>query len=268
MVDEERAVATFDGVVPFRLPKQGALDRLSTYLDSRLWAPTKLRKLRVHGRGLRGVLIPFWVHDARLRSEYEAKIGIHWYRRESYTNREGERDTRTVRETEWHALRGSAAHEVRDHPVSASVGLPEDEALSLGLYDYGWITAYDPRVLSGFEAELPTVERAAAARVAVAEMRDAEAARILRELLPGDSKRLDRITTKVELRARRLILLPVWVATFHHGEHVLRLLVNGQTGEVSGRVPVSRIKVAVATLAVAVILTIIYLLTRTGGGIA
>jgi hypothetical protein len=249
MVDEARALPSFDGVVPFRVPQRGAMEQLRTYLDNRRWAPATLRAVRLHERGLRGMLVPFWVYEGVVRSEYRAKIGLHWHRTEKYKDQKGERRTRQVRETEWFRLRGSAARQVEDHVVSASVGLPEHEAVSLAPFDLGWVTSYDPRLLSGFEAELPTIEDSEAERTAVDELRAAEAARILRELLPGDVNHVDAIESRIEVASRRLVLLPVWVATHRHGDVVLRLLVNGQTGKVIGRVPVSKAKVAALVLA-------------------
>jgi hypothetical protein len=266
MVDEPRALPSFDAVVPFRVPQRGAIERLRTYLDNRRWAPASLRAVPVHARGLRGVLVPFWVYEGVVRSEYRAKIGLHWYRTEKYTDREGKKQTREVRETEWFPLRGSAARQVEDHVVSASVGLPEPEAVALAPFDLGWSSSYDPRLLSGFEAELPTIAASEAERTAVDELREAEAARILHELLPGDVNRVDAIDSRIEVASRRLVLLPVWVATYRQGDVVLRLLVNGQTGKVVGRVPVSKAKVAALVLALLLVAGLLALLMWWIGG--
>lgn len=257
MVDEPRALPSFDAVVPFRVPQRGAIEQLRTYLDSRRLAPASLRELRLHARGLRGVLVPFWVYEGVVRSEYRAKIGLHWYRTESYEDAQGKQRTRSVQETEWFPLRGSAARQVEDHVVSASVGLPESEALALAPFDLGWSSSYDPRLLSGFEAELPTITASEAQRTAIDELREAEAARILRELLPGDVNRIDAIDSRIEVANRRLVLLPVWVATYRQGDLVLRLLVNGQTGKVVGRVPVSKAKVASLVLALLLVIGLV-----------
>ena len=44
----------------------------------------------------------------------------------------------------------------------------------------------------------------------------------------------------------RLALLPAWIATHRSNGGVLRLLINGQTGEVVGKLPVSGVKVGLA----------------------
>ncbi|WP_146658495.1 hypothetical protein [Enhygromyxa salina] len=262
MVDEARAATAFHSIVPFRVPERAALDALRAYLDGRRFAPRELRDLRLRRRGLRGVLVPFWVYEGVVRSEYRAKVGVYWYREESYKDPNGTTKTRRVRETEWFPLRGSAARQVEDHVVSASVGLPEREANALGPFDLGWATRYDPRLLSGFEAELPTIDEIDAEHTARDELRDAEAFRIQRELLPGDTNRVDWISSEIDVKSRRLVLLPVWIATARHGERVVRLVVNGQTGRVVGRVPVSKQKVAALVLAILTLVGVVALLGR------
>lgn len=263
LVDEVRATGRVDAVVPFRIPQRGALDRLRTHLDGKRWAPRELQRLRVDGHGLRGVLVPFWAYRGVVRSEYHAKVGVHWQRSETYTDSEGKTQTRTVTETEWFDLQGSAARQVDDHLVTASVGLAEVEANALEPFDLGWAQPFDARLLSGYDAELPSVATQDADRMAATELRDLEATRIAHTLLPGDQNRVTWISSKVEISARKLLLLPVWIATYHHGQGkhaiVLRLLVNGQTGEVVGRVPVSRWKIAAAVLAGLALLGVIAL---------
>ncbi|MFV8754296.1 hypothetical protein ACNOYE_27440 [Nannocystaceae bacterium ST9] len=272
LVDEARATGRVDAVVPFRIPQRGALDRLRTYLDGKRWAPRELQRLRVDGHGLRGVLVPFWAYEGVVRSEYRSKVGIHWYRTETYTDSEGKTQTRTVTETEWFELGGSAARQVTDHLVTASVGLAESEANEIEPFDLGWAQPFDARLLAGYEAELPSVATRDADSMAAVELRDLEAARITHTLLPGDVNQLSSIRSRVEISARKLLLLPIWIATYHHGQGdsaiVLRLLVNGQTGEVVGDVPVSRWKIAAVVLAgllLAGLIALIVWLSQRGG---
>ena len=249
MVDEDRAAATIDAIVPFAIPERGALERIRVHLDRQRWAPRQLRELRVHARGLRGVLVPFYAYDGVVRSRWRGRVGVDWTRTEEYQDEQGKTRTREVTETEWLPAKGSAAVDIDDCVVSASVGLPAHEANPLEPFDLGRAVGFDPRLLSGFEAELASISAAEAEPLAIARIRDAEAARVAREQLPGDRNRLDDITSEVSLRSRRLVLLPVWIASYRHGDVHLRVLVNGQTGEVVGRVPIDRVKLGLVVLA-------------------
>jgi hypothetical protein len=210
------------------------------------------------------VFVPFRVYAGVVRSRYAARIGIYWYRRETYTDSQGKTRTRTVRETEWFGLEGSAARAVEDHLVSASTGLPEAEANALEPFDLGWACAFDSRLIAGWECELPSVEREHANRIAAAELRDAEADRIEGSLLPGDRKNVEQIASEVEVDRCDITLLPVWMAAFEHRGRRFRLLVNGQTGACVGSVPRSAVKIAVAVILALVLVAVPVVLRLVG----
>ena len=262
MVDVEHAGDAIARVAPFRMNRDTAAAKLRDYLRGRFWAPGAVKQLSVDKKRLRGVLVPHWAFSGVVRSDYSARVGVYWYRTETYTDSDGKTRTRQVRETEWFPLSGTAARQVEDHLVSASLGLSEAESNALEPFDLGWATSYDPRLLSGYEAELPSIDSGRAARTAATELRDLEAERLQRELLPGDTNQLQSIQSKVEVESHDSVLLPVWIGTFQYEEQVLRLLVNGQSGHCAGRVPVSRVKVAIA-VAVGVVLVLLLLLWAT-----
>jgi hypothetical protein len=54
------------------------------------------------------------------------------------------------------------------------------------------------------------------------------------------------LNTDVEIERSEVVLLPVWVASWRHGDKVVRQMVNGQTGKVIGEIPNSPVKIAVA----------------------
>jgi hypothetical protein len=257
LVDSEKAAHHFDAIAPFRIERTVAQQRLREYLGKKLWAPKAVRRTMVDGRDLRGLLVPFWTYDGVVRSEYDARIGIHWYRTETYTDGQGKTRTRTVKETEWFHMEGTAARRFADHLVSGSVGLPEAESNALEPFDLGWAVPFDARLISGWEAELPSVDKDRADQVALAELRDLEAGRIASDLLPGDVNTLQSIGSHVEVENRSMVLLPVWVASFSHADNAYRLLVNGQSGTCRGEVPISVWKVSAAVLAGVIVLVLV-----------
>lgn len=68
--------------------------------------------------------------------------------------------------------------------------------------------------------------------------------------MPGDSHRDLKWETTLTDEVVDLVLLPVFVfaARYAEGKPPVRLLVNGQTGEVYGKVPLSAPKVALAVV--------------------
>lgn len=263
LVDTERATVAVDRVAPFRIPRSAADDRLRAHIGGSVWAPRELRRRARDGRmrahALQGALVPFYAYTASVRSRYRAQIGVHWHRTEKRTGKDGKVETHVVQETEWFTLRGSAADELEDHLVAASVGLSEEESRALLPFDLGRAKPFDPRLLAGWHAELPTRSRTEVDRNARQSIHAHEEAVVTR-LLPGDRRRLDHFEADVQIHRVHLVLLPVWIATYRHGDKLVRLLVNGQTGRCIGRAPVSAVKVAIAVaIGVVAVLLVLWL---------
>jgi len=260
-----------DLVAPFLVARRAAADRLSAWLAGRWLAPKTVRAAG-EPSDLAGVLVPFWVCSATARSRWDAQVGIHWYRTETYwvtVTRDGktvrERRTRQVQETEWFHSSGTHAASYDNHLVSGSRGLPEAEANALEPFDLGSARPYEAALLAGWVAERATIPRAEAAGVAEAELRSVEE-QAVRAFLPGDrAKRVD-VRSDVEVSPGRLALLPVWIANYTWDGAVHRLLVNGQTGEVVGSVPTSwgRVGLAIAGGIAALAAVVIFVLVVVG----
>ncbi len=260
LIEVDVARPHIDRVAPFRLAATAAEDRLRQHVATRWWAPEALRRAaktgRLDARLVEGVLVPFYAYDATCRSRYETKVGLHWYETKT-VRKNGKTEKKTVRHTEWFPLRGTSVQQLRDHLVSASVGLDVKEVAGLCPFDLGRARDFDPRLLAGWSAEIPSRGRSQTDRDALQQIRSREIRRISRQHLPGDTHRNTRVSCQVELVEAELVLLPVWVATLRHGSEVHRLLVNGQTGRCHGSAPVSTTKIVVAVLVAAVVAALI-----------
>ena len=246
LVDGERATLAVDRVAPFRVTRNVAQEKLKELLRGHFWAPSAIRQGVVDDHKVRGVLVPFYAYSGIARSRFQAEVGIYYYRTETYRDSQGKTRTRRKRVTEWFSHSGSAILALEDHLVSASAGLPEAESNALEPFDLGRAMAFDAGLISGWEAELPSLDRARADHTARLEVNGLEARRVAHELLPGDVGTVSGLNTDITLERCDVVLLPVWMATFKHGEKVFRQLVNGQSGKAIGEVPVSWVKVGIA----------------------
>lgn len=259
LVDGTGSSEPVDAVVSFTVPRERAAQLLKGYLQSHRMAPESVRKA-AETEALDAVLVPFYAYDALAFSTWSAQVGINWQRTETYTDYEDGKavtKTRTVTETEWFPLDGTHKREWKDHLVSASKGLPEVEANELEPYDLGRALPYAPSLTAGLIAEHPTIAHVQAEDVARNELGALEKRVIASELLPGDKYQSLNSHTQVDVQGVRLVLLPVWIAAVKTDKGALRLLVNGQTGEVIGKVPRSTMKIVLVVLAV---LTVLFLL--------
>lgn len=273
LVEVERGAVSVDRVAPFRISAKAAEERLRQHLAARWWAPERLRRAaragKVFGgaggahegpptealdaRLVEGVLVPFYAYDATCRSRYEARVGLYWYETKTVERKDGTREREVERHTEWFPLKGTAVQQLRDHLVSASVGLSAAEVAALSPFDLGRTRPFDARLLAGWPAELPSRTRTQTDRDAAEQIRAGEIRRIGQEQLPGDTHRDTRVSCQVELVEAELVLLPVWVAVLRYAGKAHRLVVNGQTGRCHGRAPVSSRKLAVAVVLAVVV---------------
>lgn len=282
LVDTKRATSTVDAIVPFRLSRRAALERLRAHIGDRWWTPEPLRALARRGQlqteAVQGMLVPFFAYDATLRADYSARIGVHWHRKETvevkrprpkpdkagetiHIDPEGPTTrTKVVRETEWFDLRGSMGTQLEDHLVCASAGLSESRARRLEPFDLGRAVPFESKVLLGWNAELPSKARRDVDREAHATLSDLAREHLRREHLTGDAQRVRTMELDVEIHRVRLVLLPIWIATVRLGTSPVQIAINGQTGRCEGRIPTSKAKVAGVVLAVvALVLLIVWL---------
>jgi hypothetical protein len=226
------AGAQVDRVCPFRVPRRAAIERLRSHIADAFWAPGDVRRLARSGalrpEELRGVLVPFFVYAASTTSHWRARIGLHWWKSEKVSVvRDGKRttETRQVQQTEWFPFAGSAVGQWVDHLECASNGLSGREITGLAGFDLGRAVAFDPRVLAGYDAELPTRSRDAVDARAEDSLRRLEWRRIEREVLCGDEPRLETLHCDIAIERAELALLPVWIASYRYDGAVHRLLV-------------------------------------------
>lgn len=246
LVQVEADHESVDKLVRFEVNQKRASELISAYLQGKWLAPQRIRK-SAKQEEIRDIFVPFYAYEASTRSHWSARIGINWQRTETYTTTDSDGNTvtrtRTVTETEWFSSNGTHASQWHDHLVSASKGLEEEESNELEPFDLGRAKPYVPALVAGVTAELPTIDKETARATAAAELDQLASREITTRFLPGDSSRDVSISTQSSLHATQLVLLPVWMSVYREGGDTLRLLVNGQTGEVVGEVPNSKVKI-------------------------
>ena len=81
--------------------------------------------------------------------------------------------------------------------------------------------------------------------------------RLCAQAIGGDHQRLHTVSTKHVGVTFKHLLLPVWLASYRYQDKSYRVLVNGQTGKVTGDRPYSWIKISLLVLIVLAVVGII-----------
>lgn len=237
-------------------------------LRRRFWAPSSIRNASVEE--LRGIYVPAWLYSALAESDFSASIGEDYTETETYTTTEDGKTvtkTRQVTKTEWRSLSGRHSEYIPDVLVTASSGLPNDELEHIEPFDLRALRRYDDALVAGWISEEPSLPQQQCQEQARAEV-TALLRKRLAAFMPGDSHRNLQYSTRFHQESLVVCLLPVWVMAMRHDPKSppLRFLVNGQTGKVYGRVPVSWVKVLLAVLLGLLVLGGGYLLATNLGG--
>jgi len=234
-----------EAVVPFQVDAVGARDAFERWVTSR-WLAVKALK-RVNGaESLRGTYLPYWTFDAATASEYTGQRG------EDYTVKVD--DDRTERRTRWHAARGSVRRSFDDVVVP---GRSEAPALrrALGTVRLSEAVPYRPEYVAGYSTaryEIDPAEGLVEAKRSMA----SEIRKDVRRAIGGDRQKIEAIETAYSAVMFKLVLVPIWMATYMYGGKQWQLFVDGTTGKVSGSYPIDKVKVAVLVLVALVVVAV------------
>jgi hypothetical protein len=140
---------------------------------------------------------------------------------------------------------------VHERVVTASRGIPNAELEAIEPFDLRALHRYTPKVISGWLAEEPSLRQADCAELARREAVES-VSQMLGPFMPGDRHRDLQFQVRLEQEHLALALLPVWVLAVRYREDKppVRLLVNGQTGQIHGKAPVSALKITALVLLV------------------
>ncbi|MFN8515168.1 MAG: hypothetical protein U0841_21810 [Chloroflexia bacterium] len=259
-----------EALISFSIAQQQAQEIYRNWLGTGFFKPRDLTQLATNHK-MQGVFLPIWECGGGAHSDWWATAGYNHQRQEQYQEEENGQmvtKTRTVTDTEWRPVQGQHQGHYPRELVSGSKGLPQDWIDKLGEFNFGYLQAYNPQYLLGWESEECALDRTSALQVARQQI-EREEERACRSLIPGDTNKDLRVQTQVYDLTARLLFLPIWLASFQYKGTLYRCVVNGQTGTIGGDAPVSRAKVALVVIlsvaAVVAICLIIVLITRLTG---
>ncbi len=251
--DETRILP--QSVLPFAIDQAKAKDIWRTWLGKGLFRPRRALE-RAATDVMRGVYVPFWTYDTKTWSRWTAEAGYH----HTYTVTSNGQ-TRTETRTEWRPASGQRTGFYDDVLVCASKGVDERLLRKSYPFDLKAAQPYRSEYLSGWVAEEYVVELADGWKRAREEVNQAEISACSRDV-PGDTQRNLRVWTQHADVTWKHLLLPLWIAAYRYEDRLYTFLVNGQTGKVVGKRPVSKLRVAVAIAVLALVVGLVVWLTR------
>ena len=249
-----------DFIIGFAITPDQAHEKFTEWITDNAWfRPGDLDQARVDER-LVGVYLPFWSFSMLAKSDWSASIGEHWYRTERYTvkNAQGKTETRTrrVQETEWWPLSGKHQRYYTGYLVSASRSLTQKEADQIKPYQLPAIKRYEPYFLAGWLCEEYSISHQDALATCQDVFLHQEHSNVA-AFMPGDTHRSLDVNTWFSYIHSDLCLLPAYVWSYRYRDKLYRFVVNGQTGRVAGKKPVSKTRITLLVVAIVILIAII-----------
>jgi hypothetical protein len=217
-IDETRELIEPDGIIPFAFDQKNA----GRYLAN--WA--KKKKIKPDGKVQmpKGIYLPVWSFDLGGEIPYTAQI----------MQSEGRGSRKVVVKTI------SDTHPVVASNVPVAATRKQGSLLKDALdgFNLAEAVSYDPRFLSDWPAEVYEITMSDAsldARKIVYDQTRREVEILLS--IQGNVENFRPASSKMSVESFKLILVPAWLTSYTVEGKTFKVLVNGQTGAVTGETP-------------------------------
>lgn len=249
-----------DGVLPFQIDEPTAHDNVKAWINSRWFAPREFKTYREVG-SFTSIYLSYFTYDAQTVTDYTGQRG------ENYTVTVGQGDDQhTEVRTNWWPVSGRVGNDFRDVLEPANTGLDEKKLVALDPWPIPASRPYSPQYVAGHLARTydedagQRFENGARAQI------DAEIRATVRRDIGGDEQRINQVRTQYNSLTFAQLLLPVWLLTVTFEGRPFQVFINGVTGEVQGRRPWSKVKIAAAVIAALVVIAIVVVLVKVSKG--
>lgn len=241
-------------VCPFAITKDQAGERFTKWLKGKLFTPRKAKR-SARPESFTGVYLPYWTYDAQTTSNFTARAGYDRIVKDKDGNR------KTV--TDWRHVSGIYQEFFDDVTVMASKRQTDSGVRACEPFDFSKLVPYSPQVVAGFIAERYSIglkEGWESAQKTIQSRLHSDISSYVRRHWNASRADSVRFSTLYSNITYKYLLVPTWISSFKYKDKVYQFAVNGQTGKVGGKAPVSvwRVLIAIA-LGIALIALLAYL---------
>lgn len=237
-----------NAVLPFSFGKGKAEERGKLWAKNKFFAPSKFKK-SLKAEEIQGVYMPCFTFDSQTYSYYEGRLGK---TRVVVTGSGKNRRTHTY--VEWFRIHGNYSEFFDDVLVTAGEKFDQKKLDKVSPFDTNGGSEYDGKYLLGFMAYRYDREIESCWDVAKDKI-DAVIKKTVLSKYSYDVVDYVNVSTKHEKVTFKYVMLPVYVGHFTYGKKLFNFYVNGTTGKVFGKTPVSPWRVLFAVLAGLALLT-------------
>ena len=215
-------------VLPFKLEKKAATEKLKQYLSKKKFAPKAfLHENRI--KEIRGLYVPVWLYD----SDIHAAARFEATRKRTWTQGDTE-----YTETSYYDVYREGDMSFENVPVDGSTKMPEDLLESVEPFDFKQAVPFQTAFLAGYLADKYDISMEMGVSRVNERMKHSAEDTLRKTVKNFDS--VESRSTQIELMrgVAKYVLYPVWLLnTVYRGE-TYTFAMNGQSGKFVGNVPV------------------------------
>ncbi len=247
-----------NAVLPFSRTLEDTAEFAQKWIKKRFFAPRKLKK-QFQTDTIKGVYMPVFTFDSKAESIYEGRLGK---RKTRTVHRNGK--TYTESYIEWFRVSGSLLREFKELMVEACDKVSQNEMEKIMPFDTFNAVEYQNDYLAGFSALRYNQGLNQTWDIAREIMDDTIRKQIVK-MYHADVVDYIKLDTFHSHTAYKYVLVPVWMCAYEYNGKRYGFLMNGRTGKITGKTPISPAKVSiVAFFALAVIALIAVLIHYLG----
>ncbi len=230
-----------NAVLPFALTAEQAILKVVAWAKKKFFAPGKFKKT-IQPENVRGNYSPAFTFDTQTVSGYEGRLGKHYY----VTVGSG-KNRRRVRRTRYFRIHGTYSMAFDDVLIQASSDLDQKTIDGIAPFDTNNSQAYSTEFLHGFTATQHSKDGTACWASAKQSIYNTVKKCILNQY---DHDVVDYINVQMSCNniTYKYVLLPIYVGHNKYMKKIYNFFVNGQSGKVTGKTPLSWIKITLVTL--------------------
>ena len=247
-----------DGIITFQYTKEQAIAKFQQWIQGKkfikkgFYSPNQVEKMT-------GVYFPYWLYSC------ETDNHITGTSKHVTVTRVGDLEHT---ETKVYQISRSASVDFRYVPRNALTKAQSDLLKGIFPFEFGAMKKFRMEFLAGFQAEKRDVEKEGI-RQGIRQNVAAHAKTRMKNTVSSQQQfSLSNQICNIEKEQFHYVMLPVWILTYKDvlGKQYY-FAMNGQTGEVAGKLPVNKLKINLFTAAVFFGVFILALMLF-GGGVA
>lgn len=216
-----------DAVIPFKLDKEQAKERLREHLKGKILLPS-LFKTENRIKEIKGVYVPFWLYDCDAQAEIRCRATrIHSW------------DTADYHYTETQHFLVSRGGDIgfEKVPVDASIKMEDALMQSIEPFDYSEAVDFQTAYLAGYLADKYDQSSQECAPCANQRVRQSTVNAFMSTMLGYATCVPEHTDIRLKQGKITYALLPVWILNTMYKGELYTFAMNGQTGKFVGDLP-------------------------------